>query len=406
MIRPLIPLAAFVSSLTAIAATSLPAAPAHADAFTPPRVGWWGGQAVSLCGAADPTSCPRDTSAYTPAVWDAMVAGHGFLDYDVEYHSDFGPAMAGVNQRTDAIPVVREANARNVPINAWITVPLAYGTFANENNAVEIQHAVQDFAAWAQDNSLHFGQAILDLEFPAGYQPIYQAAMAAGNPAGLQSLLQGNFDPSHQCAAAATYAATIMWAHQHGLTLSGTPILFALDDLEHNGSVALQDGLDMAPMPPSGYDTLYLQAYRAFTVDLGSGLVAAYYREMQSHFGAKGQVSLGNTGMNPYTTTGPLVADIRMLAAMGASEIPIFDFDSTIKNWGAAGIAQILDAANHPMSPVELATAEQMSPTGTAARAMFATLDDVATAATPLATLATGHPQRPNAYPGGCTSGR
>jgi hypothetical protein len=375
-------------------ATSAPAEPA------PPRVGWWAGQNVGLCGQ-DPLSCPRDTSIYTPAVWDALVAGNGFLGFDLVYHSDFGPVQSGVGRRTDAIPVIREANRRGVPINAWLTVPLSKGTFANENNALEVQRAVKDFATWAHVNDLDFGKAVLDLEFPAGYQPIHDALLS-GDPTGVQALMQGQFDPSHQCAAAATYKATIAWAHAHGLRISGSPVLFALDDLQ-NGNQALQDGLDMAPLPPSGYDDIYLQAYRAFGVDLGSGLVAAYYREMQQTFGAKGQVSLGNTGIPPYTTVTPVMNDIRMLAAMGATEIPIFDFDSTVQRFGAAGVAQILDAANHPMSGAELTAAQQMSATGNGARAMFRTLDAFATAATPVATTVALHPQQPNVYPGGCT---
>src|SRR5206468_1473599 len=152
-----------------------------------------------------------------------------------------------------------------------------------------------------------------------------------------------------------------------------------------------------------GYDTLYLQAYRAFGFDLGSGLVASYYRDTQSYFGARGQVSLGNTGLPPYNTATAVADDVRMLAGMGASEIPIFDFDSSLKDFGVAGISQILDAANHPMSGTELSDAQQLSPSGTAARSMFRTLDAFATAATPWATAAAFHPQAPNAYPGGCT---
>jgi hypothetical protein len=387
----------FLAPSTTAASSAATSAPVPST----PRVGWWGGQTVSLCGANDPLSCPRDTSAYTPAVWDAMAAGHGFLNYDLVYHSDFGPAMAGVNQRTDAIAVVREANSHGVTINAWLTVPLSKGTFANEDNAVEIQNAVKDYAAWASSNHLTFGQVILDLEFPAGYQALSDA-LTTGSPAALEGLMQGNIDPSHQCAAAATYRDTISWAKQHGLRISGSPILFALDDLQ-NGSTALEDALDMAPIPPSGYDTIYLQAYRAFGIDLGSGMVASYYRDMQSYFGAKGQVSLGNTGLPPYNTPTAVANDIRMLAGMGASEIPIFDFDSSLKDFGVSGITQILDAANHPMTGTELSTAQQMSPAGTAARALFRTLDAFATAATPWVTAAAFHPQVPNAYPGGCT---
>jgi hypothetical protein len=121
----------------------------------------------------------------------------------------------------------------------------------------------------------------------------------------------------------------------------------------------------------------------------GSGGVASYFDDMQHYFGVRGQVSLGNTGTPPYTSALVVADDIRMLAAMGAQKIPIFDFDSSAKTLGSAGIAQILDAANHPMSAGELVAARQMSATGTGARAMFRTLEELGAT-------------EPNAYPYGC----
>jgi hypothetical protein len=109
----------------------------------------------------------------------------------------------------------------------------------------------------------------------------------------------------------------------------------------------------------------------------GSGGVASYFDDMQHYFGVRGQVSLGNTGTPPYTSAQVVADDMRMLAAMRAQKIPIFDFDSSAKTFGPAGIAQILDAANHPMSAGELAAARQMSATGTGARAMFRVLEEL-----------------------------
>jgi hypothetical protein len=117
--------------------------------------------------------------------------------------------------------------------------------------------------------------------------------------------------------------------------------------------------------------------------------VVSCFDDMQHYFGVRGQVSLGSTGTPPYTSALVVADDIQMLAAMGAQKIPIFDFDSSSKTSGAAGIAQILDAANHPMSAGELAAARQMSATGTGARAMFRPWKNWA-------------PQSPNAYPCGC----
>lgn len=391
-----------VSLMSALVLVALPFAarsgPAAAAASTPMKVGWWAGQSIGLC-AADPLSCPRDNSSYTTAVWDALQNGGGFLNFDLVYNSDFGPTVAGVNRRTDALPIIQEANRRGVTINAWITVPLNKGTFANENNAATIQDAVKSFKAWSATNGLQFGKAILDMEFPTGYQPIYDA-ITNNDTSGIKALASANIDPAHQCAAIHTYRQTIAWAHANGVSLAGAPVFFALDDAE-DGNLAMSDLMDLAPIIPD-YDALYLQAYRADGIDLGSGLVADYYTEMQAMYGAKGQVSLGGTGVPPYDKVGPVISDVRMLATLGASEVPIFDFDSSVKAYGADGISQVLAAAQQPMSPTELAAARQPSPFGTGARALFRGLDTWAGWSTPGVTLAAWHPQIPNAYPTNC----
>lgn len=396
--KPLRLLAAALSAAALLTVSAVGTSTASSASTPVMKVGWWAGQSVGLCGA-DPLSCPRDNSAYTPATWDALQNGGGFLNFDLVYGADFGPTISGVNRRTDALPVIQEANRRGITINAWITVPLSKGTFANENNAATIQDAVKSFASWEAGNGLQFGKAILDMEFPTGYQPINDA-ITTGDTSGLKALASANIDPAHQCAAIHTYRQTISWAHANGVTLAGAPVFFALDDAE-DGNLAMSDLMDLAPILPD-YDALYLQAYRANGIDLGTGLVAQYYTEMQSRFGAKGQVSLGNTGEPPYNQVTPLVDDLRMLAAMGASEVPIFDFDSSVTTYGAAGISQILAAASDPMSATELAAAKQPSPLGTATRALFRGLDTWAGWTTPGITFLAGHPQVPNAYPTGC----
>lgn len=359
-----------------------------------PAVGWWAGQSTGHCGANDPTTCPRNLSAYTPAAWDALVAGHGFLNFNLVYTSDFGPKVAGVNQRTEAIGIVREANRRGVPISAWITAPLNKGLFANENNAATMRAAVESFAQWATVNNLHFTSAMLDLEFPVGYQPVFDA-LDQHDTTALRNTLKGNLNPAHQCQAIQSYRGTITWAHQHGLTLEASPVFFGNDD-RRDGNLALSDLMDLAPALPE-YDGLYVQAYRAYDVDLGTGFVASEFALAQQQFGAKGQVSLGDTGMNPYTSVAPVVADIRMLAALGATRIPIFDFDSSVKTFGVAGLSAIMAASHDPMTPSELAAAQVMAPTGKTLETLLTGLDSFAAAATPAeTTLLTGHRQTAN----------
>src|SRR4051812_21462512 len=186
------------------------------------QVGFATGQNTENCPDPDPLACPRDLSAFTPAIWTALQRGHGALYFDLIYSVDFGPGAS----RTDALPVLRKANRLGVTVIAWITAPVADGIYANENNAGLYDAAVKAFHSWRAFHHLRIPEVLLDLEFPAGYQ----AAVDATDPAKL-STYRGQIDPTHQCAAIRSYARTIAWAHRHHLLLSGTPVPFAIDDL-------------------------------------------------------------------------------------------------------------------------------------------------------------------------------
>ncbi|MFI5621631.1 hypothetical protein [Streptomyces sp. NPDC051567] len=360
------------------------------------QVGFWAGQDVQPCLAEDPLTCPRDLSAFTDAVWNTLAAGHSPLYVDLVYGSDFGPALPGENQRTDGLALVQQANARGVPVNAWITMPLDEGTFDTEQNAALVQSAVKAFHSWSLANGLQFSETVLDLESPTGDQAVTQA-LTGGDLTGFNALLTaGSLDPAAQCAAIRTYADTITWAHQNGMRIAGSPVPYALDDLD-NGSIALQAALSITAFPPSGYDQYFLQAYRAFGIDLGSGYVASYYTDMQHRFGTAGQVTIGNAGLPPYNSLNTMVDDVRMLAGLGATTIPVFDLEGTVQAFGASGVQSLIQAGHDPMTGSQLTAATRMTPTGAAARALFHTLDTTATAATPLTTG-----RQPNPYPGAC----
>jgi len=381
--------------ILAISAT-FAALPAFAST---PRIGFWAGESITPCLGGDPVSCPRNLSSYTPQLWNLLKTNNSFLYVDLIYGSDFGPAISGVNQRSDGLTLMQQANANGVPVSVWITVPISYGTFANAQNGQTIQAAVKAFKGWQVQNNLQVDQAVLDLEFPLGDQVLTE--FLQGNLAGAENLLLDNLDPSTQCTAVATYRDTITWAHQNGLKLSGSPLPFSLADVA-NGNMALQNALNIVNFPPFGYDQLYLQSYRAEGIDLGSGYVASTYQSMQQYFGAKGQVSLGSTGLPPYNTVDPVVTDVRMLAGLGATTIPIFDLDGSVSAYGLNGIQQIFNAAQNPMSGAELANATQLSLIGSATLQAYDVLQKFAATATPLVSFLDGHAQQPNAYPNGC----
>src|SRR5256885_566104 len=82
-----------------------------------------------------------DATSFTPEVWDALESAGGALYLELDYMTAFGPPGSGISSAL-AVDVVREANARGIPVKGWLIVPLANGTFAHENNADLIQQAV------------------------------------------------------------------------------------------------------------------------------------------------------------------------------------------------------------------------------------------------------------------------
>jgi hypothetical protein len=373
------------------------------------QVGFAAGETDTQCLAKDPSFCPRNTTNYTPAVWSVLRASHAALYMNIEYMADFGPPPPGSPQRTDVIPLVRTANELGVPIVAWITLPVAEGTFFDEQNASLAPQVIRDFHAWVDLHHLGISDTMLDLEIPTGYQQVSDAL--AGNLSTLEQTMRANIDPVGQCRAMTTYRDTISWAHQHGMVLSGTPVNFSIDDLA-DGNMGMQDALDMPAYAPAMYDHIWVQAYRTeppvppgtpADFDFGSGYVAHYYKLAQHYLGPSGQVGIGNIGIPPYNTLGQVVTDIRMLAGMGATSLFLFDFDATVNTFGLSGLQTIIQAGHNPLSGAALAAAEgSVSAEGNGAFKLFSTLNQLSNTLTLAVTTTEGHPRQPNAWPGGC----
>lgn len=342
----------------------------------------------------------QNASATDPAVLDVLEDTGGSLYLLINYLADYGPPGGAPPTSTFARDVTREANRRGIPVNAWIILPVEHGTFAHEHNADLVREAIESLPVWAAAEGLVFREVTLDLEFPVGNQAVFDAFFA-GDPTALSGLMNSNIDPVHQCQAITTYRDAISWAHVRGIRVAGSPAPFFLDDLA-DGNIALQDALDGVAFPPLGYDALYLQAYRTYS-NPGPGYVAQFFRDMQSEFGASGQVSLGDTQQGPpYDVLDNLVNDVRMLAGMGASRIPIFELGGTVSRFGTAGLRAIIEAARDPMSVAELAVAGTEQPYDRQQREFFQQLDQVAVAETTAVTAPPGAPDGPNSYPDGC----
>jgi hypothetical protein len=368
---------AMVLAVAALVSVQVVASEQPAAAATKPaRVGWWVGGFALDCPQG---GCPL---AYPEELWQALRETDSFLGIGLTYTVDYGPGATA----TDLPNLVKKALEEDVEVLAWILAPASHGTFANENNAAYMREAVEAFDAWNRTEGFKISEAILDLELPAGYQVLTDLQE---DPSALLNL-NAPIDTAHQCEAVRSYEDTIAWAHGRGLELTGSPIPFALDDLA-DGNMALADVLDLAPLLP-GYDRMYVQAYRTYSQP-GPDYVAGYFRESRKHFGLAGEVTLGDTTLpGVYDKVGPLVQDVRLLAGMGASRIPVFNLEGSYKKYGTAGIRAVGDAPGKPMTALEISAATVPNPLTMATRGFFGVLNTVASTLSPTS----------NRYPPAC----
>lgn len=385
------------------------AMPAQAAGRPPAIVGFWMGESVvSPKKKDDPDHAASyyqaaDRRVLTPEVWSVLQQHRIPLYLHLRHGRDFGAIKPGA--QSDAIELVRKANALDIPVIAWIVIPYEQGYWAYEGNAQENFDAVKAWAAWRKANGLKFVSVALDQEFSWQNLRTYVAAVTSPDrDKALGEWMRGNVDPARQCQALRTYGEMISWAHREGIAIDAAEAPMIADDLA-DGNVALQDGLEMAGTTP-GYDRLYLMAYRGAVAQMGAdpgpAYAATYFADMQKYFGAAGQVSLGIPGDGPYADLKTMTDDVRMLIGMGAKQIPIFSLEAMVTHFGAEGLKSLAEAEKRPMTAAEIAV---FAKPNAASQATFATpraQDAAATALTLAVTKQRGREQQPNAWPGGC----
>ncbi len=343
---------------------------------------------------------PRDTHELTPAVWSVLAQYHAPLYLALDYKRDFGPIPPGEPHRYDGLRLIQEANRRDVPVVAWLLMPYADGLWSNQGNAHESATATLTLFRWAHKHHLRLRGVVLDQEM--SFQTTTQLTSDILKPAAMATLMKQKLNLKTQCSAVQTYRHLISEVHAMGDNISETPVPFALNDL-FDGHIALQDALGVAAFPPLGYNVIYLQAYRSevaqSAADPGSGWVATYFKQMQYYFGRTGQLTLGVAGSAPYNRLSVLTGDIRMLAGMGATQIPIFSLESTVDRFGVAGVKAVIEAGFNPINKAQLATATSMtSPIAGIYNTLFNNLDKEAVALTP----SVNGGKTANSYPNGC----
>jgi hypothetical protein len=422
-----IALAALVALVLLLAQASPALGEATVDSPTPPalpktsvdpqtgltqgrtKVGFWAGEAVPGTDWSSPGTYwnRRDTHAYTPYLWRVLQRNQIPLYFNLRYRRDFGPVPPGKPHRTDALRIIRKANRLGVPVWGWVLIPYSDGYWAWEGAAAEQFAAVKSLVRWERAKAIQLQGLVLDPE-PSLQTPFEtRVAIRSGDShAGFRPLLEQTIDPVGQCLAWSGYVQILHWAQRHGVTLATAPSPMALDDAE-DGYLALQDAAGFI-VPKAPWHEVFFQAYRsAFGYyaghDPGPGLISSYFRSARLQFGGAGQVSLGSAGHGSYQRFSNLLHDVRLAAALGSRDLPIYSLERTLRAYGGPrALIRLVEAARHPFTGSELGRASASTPEATAIRASIHSADAAATAATPSITASRGTSLFPNLWRGGC----
>ncbi|MBF6331434.1 hypothetical protein [Nocardia transvalensis] len=399
-------LAVWLTVATVCAGAVAPAASAEAVRDNSPAVvGFWAGERFLVPGGpsgypSDPDQywAERDPSVWTAELWTLLQRHRVPIYFHLRYGRDFGTPPPHRRLRDDALPILRQADQRGIPVFAWVTVPYEDGYWATQDNAPVQLAATAALDDWVRHNDLRLAGVAYDMEPPL--ETINALVAGRFDPAAQARFI----DPAAQCRTIRQYETVFDDARAHFGQVVGAPVPFALDDLA-NGDLALQNALGLWGLP-QGPRALYFQAYRSTVADVigadpGTGFVAHYLRRAQQVLGPeRGQVTLGVAGEGIYRDLGTLIGDIRLARALGADTIPIYSLETAVTAYGVDGVEQLIRAGDDPLDHTRVRAAEQSTPQLEHYLALITALDAGATQSTPVVTAARGASQQPNRYPG------
>jgi hypothetical protein len=393
----------------ALARNSQAVAPPAAIPRQGTTIGFWAGEAVPGTDWDSPGTYwkRRDLHSYTPYLWRVLRQNQIPLYFNLRYERDFGPVPPGEPHRRDGLKIIRKANRLGVPVWAWVLIPYSDGYWAWEGAAAEQFAATKSLVSWARRKHVQLRGVALDPE-PRVRTPFETAAaiVGGGTDAALASLFRQSIDPAGQCAAWHGYDRIVHWAKRHDVKIAAAPAPAALDDIKDH-RLALQDAAGFI-LPNAPWDELFFQAYRSVFAyhsgrDPGPGIVSSYLRSARHAFGAVGQVSLGSAGRGPYRRFSRLLGDVRLAATLGASEVPIYSLERTLRSYGGPrALIRLVQAARHPLTGAAATKSTAPTPRAAGLRAAIRRSDIAATFNTPRVTAAHGASLPPNRWPNGC----
>ncbi|HEX6291035.1 MAG TPA: hypothetical protein VFZ66_17750 [Herpetosiphonaceae bacterium] len=199
----------------------------------------------------------------------------------------YGVALAMLDFSPQRTAAVRTLNARNIPVTAWLLLPVEEGYWFNLHNYPQALVAYQAFREWAEREHLHFTAVGLDIE-PSlaelhaarrqGMRSIFNRAVLAQRNA----LYPAAREAYHDLAATIRHDGYAVHTYQYP---------FIVDD-RRAGTTLIQRMLDIVDVP-ADEEVLMLYSSNFFRGIFGSDLGGAVVRSYGQH--ADG-IGIGVTG--------------------------------------------------------------------------------------------------------------
>ena len=224
----------------------------------------------------------------------------------------------------DRASVVQTLNKAEIPVVAWLLLPMEQGYWFNANNAYQASARYHAFKAWTEQYDLRWAGIGLDIE--PDIREVER--FVTDRRRLLLALLQRAFKGERVRRARAVYGALVNDMRSDGYHVDGYQISLIIDE-RRVGSTLLQRIAGLVDIPS---DREVLMPYTSFLRPHGPGILWSYAADAQS-------IGVGSTGGGvqvagladvPPLSWDELVRDLR-LARWWSDDIHIFSLEGCLQ---------------------------------------------------------------------------
>jgi hypothetical protein len=225
---------------------------------------------------------------------------------------------------SDRASVVQSLNKVEIPVVAWLLLPMEQGYWFNINNAHQATARYHAFKTWTDEYGLHWAGIGLDIE--PDIREVER--FVTDRPRLLLTLLRRLFNGERVRTAQAAYRALVTQMRSDGYHVDSYHIPLIIDE-RRAGSTLLQRLAGLVEVPS---DREVLMPYTSFLRPHGPGILWSYAADARSiGVGSTGGgVQVAGLGDVPPLSWDEFVRDLR-LARRWSDDIHIFSLEGCLK---------------------------------------------------------------------------